>query len=318
MSKPDPKIVRAWASVNGIPVAQRGRMKPEVFAAYAAAHPVDGQPHPAETPASGVVDTPTPAMSVARTVAQSPGWADLRTLAEMFHDAQKARIAAGQRIDRNDTVDPRVLAAFKVHLDNLNATEEGLRKALRTQYRATAPIGVQQWAASCAGIGEKLLARLLGHLGDPLVATPHAYLDEAPDGHECDPLRCKSEGGRHLVALEPFERSISQLWSYCGHGDAKRKRVKGMTADDATGLGSPTCKSLVHLMAQGCVKANGIDTLLDKRYGKLYYVGKERYADRVDDAGKPWTDMHKHNAALRLVGKEILKDLYLARRDGWA
>lgn len=36
-SKADPKAVRAWAKANGVAVGDRGRIKPEVFAAYEAA-----------------------------------------------------------------------------------------------------------------------------------------------------------------------------------------------------------------------------------------------------------------------------------------
>jgi hypothetical protein len=36
-SKADPKAVRAWAKSNGVTVGDRGRIKPEVFAAYEAA-----------------------------------------------------------------------------------------------------------------------------------------------------------------------------------------------------------------------------------------------------------------------------------------
>jgi hypothetical protein len=36
-SKADPKAVRTWAKANGVAVGDRGRIKPEVFAAYEAA-----------------------------------------------------------------------------------------------------------------------------------------------------------------------------------------------------------------------------------------------------------------------------------------
>src|SRR5690606_6954143 len=53
--------------------------------------------------------------------------------------------------------------------------------------------------------------------------------------------------------LEPYERSLRQLWTYCGHG-APVKRRKGMSQDEALGLGSPRCKMLVHLLAEATIK----------------------------------------------------------------
>lgn len=43
-SKADPKAVRAWASANGVHVGLRGRIKPEVFAAYEAAQTEADEP----------------------------------------------------------------------------------------------------------------------------------------------------------------------------------------------------------------------------------------------------------------------------------
>ena len=45
-------------------------------------------------------------------------------------------------------------------------------------------------------------------------------------------------------------------------------------------------------------------------YRDVYDLGRLTYVDRVDDDGKPWTPGHQHNAALRLTGKAILRDLW--------
>src|SRR5665647_3893005 len=56
---------------------------------------------------------------------------------------------------------------------------------------------------------------------------------------------------------------------------------------------------LVHLIAESIVKARGpLRQVYDDR----------RYAT----ADRDWTPMHKHNDALRLLGKAFLKDLWLA------
>ena len=81
-----------------------------------------------------------------------------------------------------------------------------------------------------------------------------------------------------------------------------------MTADDAFALGNPRLKMIVHqLLAVACVKQPKGTVYRDD-----YDEARERYADRVDDEGRPWTLLHQHNAALRLLRKRILKDLWLS------
>jgi hypothetical protein len=107
-----------------------------------------------------------------------------------------------------------------------------------------------------------------------------------------------------LVADPPFERSVSQLWSYCGHGDPTRRRRKGMTADDAAAMGNPALKTAVWQIAVACTKQVGTARSRRSPYRDVYDVARLTYADR------DWTDAHRHAAALRKVGKEILRDLW--------
>ncbi len=99
-------------------------------------------------------------------------------------------------------------------------------------------------------------------------------------------------------------------------------------------MGNPKAKMLVHLLAEACVKA-GVRVVegSDERegiskYGQTYLDGRKEYADRAHAtecnrcgpagrpaaAGSPWSKAHQHNAALRLVGKALLRDLWLAAR----
>lgn len=190
---------------------------------------------------------------------------------------------------------------------------------------------VAAWVKATPGLGEESMARLLGRIGHPVIARPHRWMDEAPEGHKCGNT-CGED--RHLVALEPFERSVSQLWSYCGHGDPGRRKRKGMTADEATALGSPQAKMLTHLIAECAMRcngsspirepgpmpdvgANGTDgasveskpTAPERRrspYRDTYDQRKAVTADRDD-----WTQAHKHADALRITGKAILRDLWV-------
>jgi hypothetical protein len=281
-----------------------GRITYEPHAARAGVDllPADRCRHEAQATPVGGDPSPTPATVGTHPFDATPGWDLLRFWAEMYHDAQKVRIGMGNRAGRTD-LNPDLYAPA---IEAAKATEHACKLELVRCYRKTVPAEVRAWQKEQPGIGEHLLARLLGHLGDPLIATPYRWMETAPDGHECDPNRC---GKRHLVEFEHYERTVSELWSYCGHGDAARKKTKGMTQDDAMSLGSPGCKMLVHLLAEACMKQKGKGA----RYRDVYEKRRAITVDRVDAAGKPWTAAHQHNDALRIVGKELLRDLWLCR-----
>lgn len=230
---------------------------------------------------------------------------ELRVWAEMFHDAQAARIAATNRAERGG-VHPDLYAG---HITGLEDVEKRCGLELRRAFRRVAPEGLRVWQKESPGIGEHLLARLVGLIGDPVVASP---------------FRWEQNGdGRHLVALEPYRRGVAQLRAYCGVGDPRLKRRKGMSQEEAFAAGVPLAKSLVRLMAEGCVKVNR------GPYREEYDAARERYADRLHaeecpacgpkgkpaQVGSPWSLAHQHAAALRKVGKEILKDIWLACQD---
>lgn len=266
----------------------------------------------------------------------SAGYLELRVISEMLEDAMRARIAASNRAERGG-VDP---AIYRDQLDALAAAEHNVALAMRRCYRRVAPASVVAWQRDTPGIGEHLLARLLGIIGDPHVARPHRW---EGDGAE-----------KVLVAEEPYERTVSQLWAYCGHGDPARRKRVGMTQAEAFGLGSPRAKMLVHLLAEACMKQIGTGQRVSETQGCLagmnggeptrppeaipaparrrspyrdvYDEARERYSDRVHAAacvrcgpsgkpaveGSPWSAAHQHAAALRLVGKELLRGLWVA------
>lgn len=268
------------------------------------------------------------------------GFHELRFWAESFEDAQRARISCANRMERGG-VPPDL---FVAQLDALNAAEHQIKLGLVRSYRRVVPTDIQAWAKSQFGIGKTsphMLARLLGSLGHPRVATPYHW---EGDGK-----------ARVLIPDPPFERTVRQLWSYCGHGDPERKKRKGMTADEAFTLGSPRCKMLVHLLAVATMKCRVEPEALsgakddpadptsvaepnggsadaprrdaappcsadqpigessaalpaaDRRYRAVYDQARAAYMERED-----WSDGHRHNAALRLVGKRILVDLWRA------
>jgi hypothetical protein len=228
---------------------------------------------------------------------------ELRFFAEMHEDAMAFRIAAENKL-RSTTVSSQFITA-----DNYAAAERDLKKALIRTMRVTVPKPVREWQKANNGIGEKLLARLLGQTGDPCIAIP-----------------CHWEGSgdkRTLMQEDPRPRTVGQLWSYCGHGDPGRKYVAGDQAA-CRAMGNPKAKTLVHLLSEACVKqlVDGKPTSL---YRVVYDEARVTYADRthVDKCircgpsgkpalpGSPWNLGHQHAAAQRKIGKEILRDLWV-------
>lgn len=293
---------------------------------------------------------------------------ELRVWADTFAQIQRDRIALANRLS-SDAVPKEIVVDL---VDNYARSEKMVGLAMRRSFRRAAP-EIVAWLKTDAtvGVGEHLVARLLGTIGHPVIAQPHHWEGEGSE--------------RVLIPDEPFERNVAKLWAYCGVGDPARKRRSGMSADDATALGNPRAKMLVRLIAEGCIKQVGsarpsaetavsspaesiegvasidvaetddesTDALdpsasistgdfkqaptpnvltdspvdlstddaiqqaaprsLSRRrspYRDIYDHARTVYSTRED-----WTLMHQHNAALRKVGKEFLRDLWLVSRE---
>lgn len=115
----------------------------------------------------------------------------------------------------------------------------------------------------------------------------------------------EKQGARLLGALgnprwndadQRARRGPAELWQYCGHGDpARSRRRRGEKVQF-----SPQAKMRTHLIAESCIKQ------AHSPYRPVYDAARASWAEREV------SDMHAHNHALRLVGKAILRDLYLA------
>jgi hypothetical protein len=246
-------------------------------------------------------------------------YAELRLIAENYTASQKTRLANEGRI-RSSAVDPDITRPL-LELDK--ATEDLQAKALRKTFRKTVPDEIRNWQKASGGIGEHLLARLLGVIGDPYIAV-RRYWREGGEG----------EHKRVLVQGEPFNRKVYNLYAYCGHGDPARRKFRGMSQQEAMALGSPDAKMLVHLLAESCMKQVRKDPetgepMSTSKYRDVYNEARAKYDDKLHDAvcvrcgpsgkpaqpGEPWSLKHQHMAALRKVGKAVLKDLWVAARD---
>ena len=99
----------------------------------------------------------------------------LRAWAEMLNDTQQTRIQIGNRIKANERRGITTPQLMQAEYEAIQDGEHRQELALRRQYRVTAPAAVREWQKTTPGIGEPLLARLLGHLGHPAIARPHHW-----------------------------------------------------------------------------------------------------------------------------------------------
>lgn len=228
----------------------------------------------------------------------------LALAADIVDDAETNRIANENRLrqltrtavdsdgrDRGFGLDeshPDV-ARLATLVDMLAAVEHQATLNLNRKMRAH-PLG--PWCKAQKGIGEKQAARLLAVVGDP-------YFNDSLNR----------------------PRLVSELWSYCGHGDPTRRMRKGMTQADLFACGSPIAKSRLWLISTACLKAQG-------PFADVYYARKTATEGRLHAAdckrcgpsghpaltGSPWSDGHRHADALRIVGKTILHDLWAEAR----
>lgn len=221
-------------------------------------------------------------------------YALLTVYADLVDDLERSRIATENRIRSLRQIKGLAGSPEEQRLDSIAmglaqaerlATNE-LKKAVKCH-----PLG--PWVERTIGIGEKQAGRLLGILGDPS-------------------LRVDTETG------EATERTVGQLWSLAGYGDARAQvRRRG-----EKGNWSPQIKMRTYLIAESCIKQ------ARSPYRSVYDAGREKYAEAVHGdeckrcgpsgkpapAGSPLSDGHKHMRAMRLVSKEILRDLWIEAR----
>lgn len=178
----------------------------------------------------------------------------LRVMANTYESLQHTRIANSNRIHGA----PVEIAAFDPILAATLHVEKLAEKQMRAAFRKAAP-ELHQWSKETVGLGPSL-ARLVGAIGDPLIAHPYYWEDDedrVPDHHECG-ATCGR--GRHLVSLPSYRRTPRQLLTYCGLGDAENKKRKGMSQDEALLLGKQTAKKAAWNLAQACIKTGKAPT----------------------------------------------------------
>ncbi len=231
-----------------------------------------------------------------------------------LEDQRKARISIENRARSGDNLADEEFPQLAAML----ALEETFKADMRVALREVVRPEILEWQKFSKGIGEHLLARLLGATGDPRVAHPHHW--EPNPKYNASREQNEKNPKKILVRDQPYERTIGQLWQYCGHG-AKSVRQKGMTQEDALKLGNTRAKTATYLLAESCVKTGGVNGV----YKLVYNMARLRFRDRTHSEpcvrcgpsgkpaqiGSPWSKGHIHASALRITGKEILRDLWL-------
>jgi hypothetical protein len=187
-------------------------------------------------------------------------------------------------------------------IEELDELERESAKLIQREWRDH-PLA--EWAETVRGLGAHSCAIVVALLGgDPLVAYPMQ--------------RVGPRKSSRVEYLAPYDRSLSQLWSYAGLGDSSRTKREGMSQSDLLALGKPLLKSRVRLIAEAFVKAG------NERYREVYDAARVEYRERVHATacppchakeGDPWRPGHQHAAALRKVGKVWLADLYDAAKE---
>ena len=230
----------------------------------------------------------------------------LGILADVLDDLETVRIANENRVrqltrteadsdgeERGHglTLDNPMVKKLVTSVEALAQAEHEATLNLQRAMRAH-PLG--PWVKSQAGVGEKQAARLLATIGDPFWNDLH----DRP-------------------------RTVSELWAFAGyavhdgHAQARRRGERSNWSADA--------KMRTYLIAVSCVKQSAEKS----KYRRVYDEGRAKYADAVHPhdckrcgpagkpalAGSPLSAGHQHNRAIRLISKELLKDLWIASRD---
>ncbi len=229
----------------------------------------------------------------------------IKTLGNLLDDLERVRIMNDNRIGALEREFGSSLPELDVIAEQLRAVEHQAELNLKRAWRRHQ---LAPWAKAYPGIGEKLIARLIAEIGDPL----RKPLDSGG----------QLERDIHSSPASTVERTVGQLRAYCGVGDPARKRKSGMMQEEAFKLGNPKAKKLCWLISESFVKVN-------RGPGReAYDAAREKYAERVHATacvrcgpsgkpaapGSPWSLKHQHEAAKRYAVKQFLKELWIASR----
>lgn len=239
-----------------------------------------------------------------------------------WEDQQRHRIRVGNLIGAIERTGVQIPNALSESLDRLKDSENAVQKLVLNEFRKH-PLA--EYCKSVRGLGEHNAAVLLAMLdGDPYIAHPkywqklsqdrNGIVNLVEDGTIFEDMNdLKKSATRILVHGEPFTRTPSQLWAYCGVGKPGR-RTTGLSQEEALAFGKPMLKSRMRLIAESFIKAN------NPTYRAIYDTERTKVESRRHEKpcppchakeGDPWKKGHQHAHALRIIAKRFLLDLWL-------
>lgn len=269
-------------------------------------------------------------------------WGDmtmLRAAAESVIDATKLRAAAENRALRGGAAIDAAAADRLCAIPRMAERES--RTLLQAVYEESVPTRVKEWAKGIPGLASgEVFPKLVGLIGNPRIATPYKW--EVPEG-----------GKRFLVADgDPYERTLHQLWQWCGCGDPEIKPAAGMTQEELLRCGRRTViRPVLFAFSSYIARAGRTITkedsarfgmpvsqnVADSKYFKIFSDSKDYGLTRTHawecrnhkrppmhsdgcgtvahpewgEIGSPWRPGHAEAHAHRIVGKELLRDLWI-------
>lgn len=195
---------------------------------------------------------------------------------------------------------PPKASALRIAAGSLDDIE-GLRKSVENQRRGLTAHNLLDAKA------EKLIETQLVHI-KAMEAAATLSLKHAVRAHPLadwikDTMGISEKGiGRLLAAIgEPDynaaedrpRRGPAELWAYCGYVPGQ-KRKRGQKSN-----WNAEAKMRAYIVADSCIKTR------QSPYRAVYDAARANWEDRDTSDG------HKHNHAIRLVAKAILKDIFL-------
>lgn len=241
------------------------------------------QPDPTRAPATPSEATsdndPATERSEPKAAPRDQNLDTIKTLGTLLDDLEKVRIMNSNRVAALE----RDYGESLPHLDLISRQMKLLEHQAELELiRAWRKNPLAPWAKNYHGVGEKSIARLVAHIGNPGVRP-----------------------------------NVAKLWAYCGHGDPARKRRKGMTQEEAFAMGNPAAKKQTWLIATALLKTGNRDVYDAARAHVADRVHEKPCvrcgpAGHPAAAGSPWSAGHQHAHALRVTGKAFLKDLWIA------
>lgn len=217
---------------------------------------------------------------------------------------------------------------FELIVNSLRDLETEAVKQLQRQM-VRHPLG--PWVKAQKGVGMKQAARLLAAIGDPFVNS------STNEPRTVSQLWAYS--GYHVIKTPVFDNesetddtltitlTTAEPTEYVGLAARRRKGVKSNWSTNA--------KTRAYLIAESCVKqltgACKVDVLDDEdgttivgfrvEHGaacncspyRVVYDERKRHTQETH--AEDWTDGHRHQDALRVTAKRILRDLWRVARD---